>query len=353
MVRLLRRLFLIVLIGTTGKLYAQSSTPDHLFRIYEDDDFINLWGDGSDNAYTNGTRLDYFYQVHGKPRSFLNKLFPRAGDSSNNTYGWGVEQLMYTPDDIDNPAYQPTDYPWSGGLLATHTLYSYNPDKKYDFLSELAVGVMGPASLARQTQTLVHHIIHYLKPAGWEHQYPNALLLNYNFTIEKQLYQAGKWLELSAGSQASAGTMRNSLTFYPMLRFGIMDSYYNGFFSQYTSRGRTTKGHRRRQLYFFAKPAMTFVFSDALLQGGIFTTNPDLRPASPSTPHDTANPYDSAPIATPAPYPGIHKVVLSINYGAVLTQGDFAISFSQNANSAEMRGLYCHQFGNISLLIAW
>src|ERR1700748_1549253 len=118
----MRSFLLFILAGAwvTGPLCAQQATdpPSHMFRIYEDNDGINILGQGTDDAYTNGTRIDYFYTLRHRSRLFLDKVLPHAGDSSVNVYGWGLMQVMYTPDDISNPDYQPDDYPWSGALTA-------------------------------------------------------------------------------------------------------------------------------------------------------------------------------------------------------------------------------------------
>src|SRR5579871_6818988 len=99
---------------TTGfAQFSPSPHPDtvtHLLRIYEDNDFINCWGKGTDDAYTNGTRIDYFYQSHERPHG-IDRQMPAAGDSTIDIYGWGVMQIMYTPDNICDAAYQPGDYP--------------------------------------------------------------------------------------------------------------------------------------------------------------------------------------------------------------------------------------------------
>src|ERR1700748_1408863 len=89
--------------------HAISDTTARLFRIYEDDDFINIRGRGTDNAYTNGTRLDYFYMPRHRPRGVIARAMPKTGDSSVDVYGWGLAQLMYTPNDISSTAYQPDD----------------------------------------------------------------------------------------------------------------------------------------------------------------------------------------------------------------------------------------------------
>jgi lipid A 3-O-deacylase len=337
-------------------LYAQA--PDHgrttsdttlrwLFRVYEDDDFINIRGRGTDNAYTNGTRLDYFYQPQQSPKGIINKVMPKTGANSVNIYGWGIMQLMYTPNNISDSAYQPNDYPWSGALVATHTLYSYNPVKKYDFQTELELGVIGPAALDRQAQTMVHHMIRYLKPMGWRHQYRNDVLANINFTSERQFAGNGFSAEFIGGGQVSAGTMMNSLTLYPMLRLGKMNPYFQGFIRQFTGAGTNTRHKKRTQFYFICRPEVQFILSEAVLQGGMFTSNPNLAEnAGPAKTQQQSSGQQH-------PYHPIHNIVWSSNFGAVATIGNFSISFNQNSSTAMMKGLYSHEVGNISLYFGW
>lgn len=325
----------------------------HMVRISEDDDFINIWGNATDNAYTNGTRIDYFYKPARPPKFFLDKWMPSAGDSSTDIYGWGLTQLMYTPDDINSSDYQPNDYPWSGELFATHTRYSYDATRHCDFQTELVLGVMGPAALDGPTQSLVHHIINYLQPTGWGNQYRNALLLNVNFTAEKQLAAIGSAVTVIGGAQLFAGTMQNGAAVYPLILIGKMNNYFNGFFSQYASPGRDGQ-QRRWQLYFFIKPELQYFATYAPLQGGIFTTNPNLQAPNNKNLNAPPNP-DSATnaAAEPQPYHSLQHVLTTLDYGAVLTQGHFGISFSQNVSEAMLKGLYCHDFGNISVLYSW
>lgn len=326
---------------------ASDTTLHWLFRIYEDNDFFNIRGKGTDDAYTNGTRLDYFYQPRHSPKGFINRAMPKAGDSSMNVYGWGVMQLMYTPDSLTDPSYQPNDYPWSAALVATHTLYSYNPVKKYDFQTELELGVIGPAAFGQQGQSLIHRMIHYLKPMGWSHQFRNDVLANINFTSEKQFAGNGSSVEFSGGGRVSAGTMMNSLALYPMLRLGKMNPYYQGFFRQVASAGRNSHNKKNWQLYLVCRPEVQFIFTEAVLQGGMFTTNPNLTEnSSPAKPQQQ-------PPARPQPYHPIENVVWDSNFAAVASIGDFSISFNQNSSTAMMKGLYWHEYGNISLYFGW
>ncbi|MBN9380055.1 MAG: lipid A deacylase LpxR family protein [Chitinophagaceae bacterium] len=338
--------------GTGEALLAQSTSekapvtgeeaPTFLFRVYEDNDFINIRGQGTDDAYTNGTRLDLFYTKKHPGRHGLYKLLPKAGEGSRDTYGWGLMQLMFTPNDITQTAYQPDDYPYSGALIVTHTLYSFNPVKKFDWQTELVAGVIGPASLAAQTQRLVHRLINYIQPMGWDHQFRNDVLVNINMTAEKQLAAWGHALEVIGGGQVFYGTMLNGLALYPLIRIGKMTPYFEGYMSQYSS--------KKWQFYFVFKPEAQIIFRNAMLQGGMFTHNPNL-----GTNQGPAGQGHAAAAATapPLPYRGLEHWVYSLNYGAVVSTGKFSISFIQNTSSAMMKGLYSHEVGNISLFFAW
>jgi len=83
---------------------------------------------------------------------------PAARDSSKNIYGWSIMQIMVTPGDIRSTEYQPNDYAYAGALFAIRSFYSYNPEKKYDFQTNLIAGVRGPASYAKQLQTGFIHL---------------------------------------------------------------------------------------------------------------------------------------------------------------------------------------------------
>jgi lipid A 3-O-deacylase len=358
---LLLSFFILLFAEMNGGLYAQEQqdTPTRLLRIYEDNDFLNIRGRGTDDAYTNGTRIELFYTKKKPSRWFPDRAMPKAGDSSVNVFGWGIMELMFTPDNITDPDYQPNDYPWSGALTATHTLYSYNPHKKYDFQTELVLGVMGPAACGEQIQTFVHRVIHYLRPEGWDHQFRNALLLNVNFTAEKQLASWGPHVEVILGARASGGTMLNGLAVYPLIRIGKLSPYFNGFLSQYSGSKKHAGSKRRNspQAYFVIKPEEQLIFTNALLKGGLFTSNPNMTKGirkgtgttTLSSQPDQAGPASQAP----QPYHDLRRIVYSIDYGAVVSSGHFAISFIQNTASAMMKGLYSHEFGNISVYFAW
>lgn len=66
--------WILLLFGSLlQRTYAQQG-PEHLFRVYHDNDFINFRGNGTDEAYTYGVKFDLFYSRRKKP-----KLLPTAG----------------------------------------------------------------------------------------------------------------------------------------------------------------------------------------------------------------------------------------------------------------------------------
>ena len=320
-----------------GLLHAQSGQqePAHLIRIYEDNDFMNVYFRATDDAYTNGTSVDFFYIKNERPAFIVDRLMPKAGAGSTDIYGWGIKQIIFTPSDLESNLYQPDDYPYSGALFITHSLYSYNQQKKFDFQTEAVVGVRGPASLSRQTQDLIHQWGGFEKPGGWAYQEGNRLLLNISFTAEKQLFSYKGLVEMIAGGQLNAGTMMNAFSVYPEIRFGKMAGYFNGYIAQYADKRSATHIHGF-QLYFRVRPTLQYVLTNALLQGkGLGAEDPQKRMNA------SAEQYK--------PFHNISPFVYAFRYGAVLTCGHIGISFDMNYNTTLLKDLYSHEFGNVTL----
>jgi lipid A 3-O-deacylase len=366
--------FLVLLLcGKIVRVHGQDqeSAPTRLLKISEDNDFMNIWGQGTDNAYTNGTFLGYYYTKQRASHGFIDHLMPKAGDSCINVFGWGLNEMMYTPDDLTVPVYQPHDYSYSSAIYATHTLYSYDPVRKYDFQTELVLGLMGPAALGRQIQSLVHSVMGFQKPMGWGTQLGTSVLANINFTAEKQLASLNSSfvpglgsasgsgarapiVEVIGGGQVYLGTMMNAVSVYPLVRIGIMKGYFSGYLNQYGGNVFAGKNKQRNhlQLYLFIKPEATLVITNALLEGTIFSDGHHNDNGKTRTTTDTG----SIPIienAAEVSHPSLHRVVTTMNIGAVATLGHISASFLQNTSTAVLKGVYAHQYGNVSVYYSW
>jgi len=327
-------------------LHAQREDPEYMVRAYEDEDYLNDFGEGTDRAYSSGLQVNVFYNL-SKPRFFLDRWLPKAGDSSINTYGLGVMQLMYTPDSIDNSYYIPDDYSYAGGLIGKHSLYSFNPQKKYDLQTELVFGVMGPAAFGKPLQRWLHKEIHDREiPNGWDNQYKNAALVNINFTAEKELIQS-PGVEAIGSGQICAGTMLDEVEAGTTVYIGRMRPYFNGFMSHYsTLYAEKERGRKKVQFYFMIRAAVQGILYNAMLQGGLFTPLPMVKTLvySGATPEVK---YIEMPKQE------IENIAGYATYGPVLAYRHFSISYTQIYSSPVLFNVYSHIWGNVSIYYSW
>ncbi len=333
-------LLLLLGIGITETGHTQQRASfRHLLRAYEDNDIINLPGEGTDRGYSNGTRLDYFLVGNKQTLFFLNRIMPKAGDSSVNTFGFSLMQVIYTPKNILKRIPDRNDFAYAGGLFATHSLLSANAIKKYSWQTEVLLGVMGPPSLAKGAQLKAHQIVGIIKPNGWDHQLKTDLLLNVSVAGEKELLHLGHFMEATGGARAYAGTAMNGISLYALIRMGKMTPYFNGYVSQFS----TPPGRKSRwQLYGIVRPAVEYMLSHALIDGGVFNRN--------NQPVPEPDPYSDEPVTGDRVR---NRVVGKLGYGLVVSAGQVGISFMQTTMTPIVKGTGRQEIGNISLHFAW
>jgi hypothetical protein len=128
---------------------------------------------GSDRHFTHGTRLTAL-----SPDNYVPDFIERAGKAlpifpadGNLRVTYSLGQEIYTPDHIELRELQEDDRPYAGWAYAGIGLVSENGDQ-LDML-ELNVGIVGPGSLAKQTQTEYHKLIDVQTPEGWDNQLHN------------------------------------------------------------------------------------------------------------------------------------------------------------------------------------
>ncbi|XZF16378.1 lipid A-modifier LpxR family protein [Chitinophagaceae bacterium MMS25-I14] len=306
---------------------------DHMVRIYEDNDVLNVFGNASDDAYTNGVRLDYYYTKDHRSTFFLDRWMPKAGKDAVNTFGVSAMQLMFTPKYITKTQPDVHDYPYAGALFLTHSLNSSNPEKKYNLQTELLAGVMGPAAMADKLQILMHRIIGDDRPMGWQYQMPNALLVNLSFAGEKMLLHYKNAFEVIGGARAEVGTLFDGASGYGIVRVGRMNPYFQGGIPRYSG-----KGDKAFQLYGFFKPSADWLKYNAMVDGAAFRGKSDYykRMDGEETPA-TAN-------------TGIEG---NIEFGVVAAWKNIGASFSQKLTSPMLQSFDRHIVGNASIYISW
>ncbi|MBY0480264.1 MAG: lipid A deacylase LpxR family protein [Chitinophagaceae bacterium] len=317
-----------------GSTQPASKATKEMFRIFEDNDFINLRGKGTDEAYTNGIRFDLFYEKQNA-HSLLSRWMPKVKKNATNTYGWSITQLMYTPQDISKVLPDPKDFSYGGALFITHSLNSSSPNKKLSFNSELLVGLIGPYSFAKETQQFVHQLIHYQLPMGWDQQIPTDLILNLNFSVEKQLLQYKNWVDVIGGSEVKIGTYINSISTYSIARIGKKRPYFNGFINRYSNSYIINEHNHKWQAYIIIKPRLEYQFHNSIISGGYFGNRKNATTFS-----DVKKDTQITSVA--------NNFLVGFDYGFSLVCNKNSLFITQQTESAAIKNAPAHEVGNIS-----
>lgn len=146
-----------LIIATLFGLFLSSSFGGFVLTLEND-----FFGDSDDN-YSHGTEIEYNYWKHDGFTPYR--------------VGLGVNQLMFTPQDIGEPDLPPmTDRPWCGTLSVYYELWHRTNHE--DVRTRFEIGVLGPSSGAENSQVKVHEWLDCKTPMGWDHQMPDELMAN-------------------------------------------------------------------------------------------------------------------------------------------------------------------------------
>src|SRR5206468_4254362 len=140
----------------------------------------------SDKHYTQGLRLsDLGPSV--KQESGWNGLFDFVGRntplfqaSQNRRVALFLGQNIFTPKNVNLKPPDPRDRPYAGWLYIGASLLQDTDSQMLENL-ELDAGVIGPGSLAKQTQNDFHQFIGVSQARGWSSQLQNepGIMLSY------------------------------------------------------------------------------------------------------------------------------------------------------------------------------
>ena len=183
---------------------------------YENDLVFN-----SDSEYTSGIKLENIYSIKNISSSWLK--IPFYYDEKNYHFtSLGISQQIFTPKDTTSKNVVVNDRPYAGWLYLDFGLHESTEDELYSF--SLQFGVVGPGSLAEQSQKEIHRIRHLYIPQGWDNQLKNELGIN--------LIAQHKWLlktdtiygidsNFIPFAEASLGNVKTYARVGMLMRFGI------------------------------------------------------------------------------------------------------------------------------------
>ena len=181
-------------------------------------------------------------------------------------YAVTLTQEMYTPDNLDNDNLVVDDRPFAGWLYLTFTLMKRKNNRLG--VTIIDMGIIGPNSLAEETQAAFHDLLGLDEPRGWDNQLNNEFGINIKhfesrgIRISKDQFDA----DMIGFVGGSLGNVDTSATVGVVLRAGINvpDDMLIGHSEVY-------RGQQNWSLYSFIGVSETAVVHDIFLDGNTFS----------------------------------------------------------------------------------
>jgi lipid A 3-O-deacylase len=255
---------LLLCILWTYRGRADDGWDGHIFSLLWENDATA----GSDRHYTQGAGLSYLSTDNTLPEwvKAISHATPAFGyDIAAEKWGLAIMQEIYTPENLQTSALLVNDRPYAGWLYTTATIQRRGKTRHGGFPVmehlRLDLGIIGPASLAEETQKSWHGI----EPKGWEHQLRNEPGLNVRYD---RAYLFSAWTEGSNWRgdiipyfDMSAG---NVLTYFQLgSTFRLGYHVPNEF-------ATTHEGGRAFGAYFFTRVQGRVVLRNIFLDGNTF-----------------------------------------------------------------------------------
>lgn len=278
------------------------------FRLSYDNDYFTK----TDRYYTQGINAEWVSPVFIK--NPLNILLLRSRTKRVN-YGIGADHFGFTPTSIRSNEVLQGDRPFAGCLSLKSFNVIFDTDHSSIYTSAISIGVIGPWAGGEGMQKGIHRAIGDIEPLGWQHQISNDIILNYEVSIEKRLYQYRNNFTLNASSGIRLGTLSDKINAGINFRLGWLDpDLYSGQF-------------RKLQIYFFNESLVSGIGYDATLQGGIF---------------NRSSPYT---IKTK----DINRLTFQDNFGAVFKWKKIYLEYFQSILTKEFKTGKMHRWGGIKI----
>ncbi len=295
---------------------------DRYIRLHYENDYFTA----TDYYYTQGINLESVNPSYNKfPQSKI--LFAPKGTA--HQYGISIEHNGYTPTSIESNTILYGDRPFAAALMLK--TFSMNADTLHHvrITSLFTLGVIGPAAGGYEMQKSIHSWIHGTEPLGWQYQIQNALILNYEVGVEKNLMALNNKFLINGTATARAGSLNTKLSTGLTFMYGRLGERIVSVF------GRGGKQAARRDnvhFHLYAQPLINVVGYDASLQGGLLFSR-------------------SSPYTLSASQ--VEHLTFQLNYGAVLNYHSLYLEYFQTFLTKEFETGLQHRWGGIRVGVKW
>ena len=271
----------------TSSLVSATEQPDinHWFQFTFENDVMALVN-ASDDGYSNGisyawgrSQYDGFESLDIPQwiRYISDWSFINQGDSKTYAISYGLYQSIYTPTEIEEPELIEDDRPYAGTML-WHAKIRNFADNRANSLG-LTLGIAGPASLAEQSQTIIHKAIGATTPEGWDNQINNELVFRVSGEHIERFYDYKYTdtvgFDASSYSEAGIGNLRSDIGTGLTFRIGnLLDSSY-AFINPVNSQSANVLSTKGEGVYWqlFASAYVSYAFNDISLDGNTFSSS--------------------------------------------------------------------------------
>jgi lipid A 3-O-deacylase len=302
-----------------GQALAQAITNTSIERDIHREKYLRL---NYGNDFFTKTDFDLTQAVNlelvhpSLSRSLIYKILYRQKNQETR-YGVALEHNAYTPVYYERKEIQYGDRPFAGVLFLKMFTLNTDVEKKQRITSSLSTGIIGQASGAKQMQVYIHENTPNVVPQGWDNQIQNDVVLNYEFTYQKQVLAIDHFLLATADGLARLGSLNTKAN----IGFTLMAGYFDSPFATLNIKGKKIR------FYAYDHPEFNVVGYDATLQGGL------LNHTSPYT------------IATN----DVQRLVFRNNWGIVVQFGKIYLEYYQFFATKEFRNGMDHRNGGIQI----
>jgi lipid A 3-O-deacylase len=274
---------LVAVLGSPAMATAQWLAPQGAVHtmIEENDLLVN-----TDRHYTQGVKFSFLHADGVMPEwmAALARAIPHWGVSETGQvkFGYQLGQSVFTPADLTASRVLTHDRPYAGWLYTGWILQRRATvgQSSWPVLENFQVdaGIIGPSSLAEDTQTAVHEFRGFATPRGWRnqlHDEPGLAVKYQRSWLFSPTLGESRLVDLVPQAGLSLGNVETSFRVGAMLRLGVnlpTDFGVSTISSLSTTEGGWSAEHggRRYGFYVFTAGEAWTVLYTAFLDGNLF-----------------------------------------------------------------------------------